>query len=35
MLSPETRAILAAIGPSGEAGGWLEHMRQLLDQASP
>ncbi len=30
LLSPKTRAVLAAIGPDQQQTGWLEHMRQLL-----
>jgi hypothetical protein len=32
VLDPETRARLQAVGPSEQAGGWLEYMRQLLSQ---
>jgi predicted transcriptional regulator len=30
LLTPETRDVLASVGPGGAEGGWLEHMRQLL-----
>ena len=30
LLTPETRSVLETLGPGGEEGGWLEHMRQLL-----
>jgi HTH-type transcriptional regulator, sugar sensing transcriptional regulator len=30
LVRPETRALLAAVGPSDEQGGWLQHMRRLL-----
>jgi predicted transcriptional regulator len=32
VLDPETRAILQAVGPRKQDGGWLEYMRQLLSQ---
>jgi predicted transcriptional regulator len=31
-LTPETRQVLESVGPGGEDGGWLKHMRQLLDK---
>ena len=34
LLQPETRATLAAAGPGGAQGGWLEHMRWLLSRPS-
>lgn len=30
LLTPETRHVLASVGPGGAEGGWLEHMRHLL-----
>ncbi len=30
LISPETRAVLQSVGPSGEEMGWLEHTRSLL-----
>ena len=30
LLAPETRALLASVGPGGAGDGWLEHMRRLL-----
>lgn len=30
-LKPETRSVLASVGPGGTSGGWLEHMRELLN----
>jgi HTH-type transcriptional regulator, sugar sensing transcriptional regulator len=35
LVRPETRALLAAVGPGGRQGGWLEHMRRLLARAGP
>jgi predicted transcriptional regulator len=32
VLDPETRARLQTVGPSEQVGGWLEYMRQLLNQ---
>ncbi|HZD55313.1 MAG TPA: helix-turn-helix domain-containing protein [Anaerolineales bacterium] len=32
ILSPQTRAILDSIGPAGSAQGWLENMRQLVEE---
>jgi hypothetical protein len=32
LLTPETRDVLASVGPGGAEGGWLEHMRQLLSK---
>jgi len=34
LLKPATRTVLASVGPGGQTGGWLEHMRQLLNQSS-
>jgi hypothetical protein len=34
LLQPETRATLAAAGPGGAQGGWLEYMRWLLSRPS-
>ncbi len=33
LIRPETRSILAALGPEGQATNWLEHMRQLIARA--
>jgi predicted transcriptional regulator len=33
MVKPETRAILASIGPGGQQGDWLEYMSRLLSQS--
>lgn len=33
MLSPETRAILAGLGPGGQQGDWLEYMARLIARA--
>jgi hypothetical protein len=30
LLKPETKSVLASVGPGGRHGGWLEHMFQLL-----
>jgi hypothetical protein len=30
LLKPETKALLASVGPEGTGDGWLEHMRRLL-----
>jgi hypothetical protein len=30
LLQPETRQVLAAVGPGGDQRNWLEHMRMLL-----
>jgi hypothetical protein len=32
LLKPETKSVLASVGPGGGHGGWLEYMRQLLNQ---
>ena len=34
IIRPETAAVLAAVGPGGRNGGWLEHMRKLLTRRS-
>ncbi|HBY98032.1 MAG: hypothetical protein M5U01_05800 [Ardenticatenaceae bacterium] len=34
LLAPETRAILASIGPAERDRGWLKHMRRLLSRPS-
>jgi sugar-specific transcriptional regulator TrmB len=35
LVTPETRAVLAAVGPQKQNGGWLEHMRSLLSRPGP
>jgi len=35
LLTPKTRAVLAAIGPDQQQTGWLEHMRKLLNRPQP
>ncbi|MGH7454866.1 MAG: hypothetical protein ACRENG_26150, partial [bacterium] len=30
LLKPETKSVLASVGPDGQHAGWLEHMHQLL-----
>jgi predicted transcriptional regulator len=34
LLKPKTKSVLASVGPGGGHGGWLEYMRQLLNQPS-
>ncbi len=34
LLKPETRSVLASVGPAGQKAGWLEHMYQILNQPS-
>lgn len=31
VISPQTRTILASIGPAGSYDGWLEYMRDILN----
>ena len=33
-LKPETKSILASVGPDGQNAGWLDHMQQLLSSQS-
>jgi predicted transcriptional regulator len=33
LLAPETKAVLATVGPGRDGGGWLEHLRQLFGQS--